>query len=219
MRVEVMKEKMNLRLTARDLELMCWMNRVRFVTIEQIAKWLKIALPTAYGRIKKLVQHNYLQHERVFHGALGVYQVSLLGAQVSGSLLPPLRKLPLATYHHDLTVINLSFILVAKYSGQFIYERELRHQEGLYRFGEAGHIADGLLVYGNKRIAIEVELTKKGKRRREQIINHYLKNFDCNEVWYFCGNEEIENQIKPLVEQSPFIHVHSLNQFLGTHNG
>src|SRR3990167_10601240 len=143
---------MKMRVTKRDLKLMDWINRAGFVTIHQIAKWLGVAVSTAYLRIKKLVCHGYLIHERIFHGAPGVYRVSLKGVYISGNALPPLRQIRLSTYHHDLIVIDLSLILIARYGGSFVYERELRHQEGQYQLGQKGHISDGLLTLEEKQI-------------------------------------------------------------------
>jgi len=186
---------MNLRLTDRDLALMRWINGLGFVTIDLIATYLNIAKPTAYGRIKKLVVRGYLLHERIFHGVSGIYRASAIGAKASNSPLPPLRHVRINSYHHDLKVAALSLCLCGRFGGQYIPERDLLQEKGLERIGQLGHVCDGILVVEDKRIAIEVELHKKGKRRREQIMQAYLKNFDYQEVWYFCGNAEVERQM------------------------
>ncbi|MCH9769724.1 MAG: replication-relaxation family protein [Gammaproteobacteria bacterium] len=205
---------MNIQLTVRDLALMQWINGVGFVTIRQIATWANVALPTAYARIAKLVAHGFLQHERVFHGAAGIYRVTLGGIQVSGSVLPPLRKIPLATYRHDLLVTSLSLMLLKKHAGKYIPERLLRHGEGACRVGQTGHMPDGVLVLGQERIAIEVELSTKGKRRLEKIFSQYRKQFDYQKVWYFCGSEAILSQITFFTKNSSFIECFLLSDFL-----
>jgi hypothetical protein len=198
---------MSIRLTQRDLQLIQWVNSIGFVTIHHIAQYLKIAKPTAYARIHKLTSHGYLIHEHIFHGAAGIYRVTQTGVQVSGSELPPLRKVSLATYRHDLQVIDLSFKLLQRYGGEFIPERQLRHDKGIYGFGSATHMPDGALQLGDKQIAIECELTKKSKRRIEKIIGHYMKTFDYSEVWYFCGSEEAKRQIGAIANSVAFIEV------------
>src|SRR3990167_7937865 len=80
-------------LTERDIKLMDWINRIGFVTIEHIAKWLGVAESTAYVRIRKLVSNGYFIHERVFHGVPGIYRLALKGKYISCSALPPLRKI------------------------------------------------------------------------------------------------------------------------------
>lgn len=203
-----------LRLTPRDLDLLYWINSVGFVSIDHIAQKLKISQPTAYIRTKKLVTHRYLLHERIFHAAAGIYRVTLEGSQVSGSPLPALRKVSLASYHHDLLVTTLSLRLLDRFGGCYVPERELRHGDGLDRFGKSGHTPDSVLLFATKKIAIEVELSKKAKRRRGEIFNYYLKNFDYQEVWYFCGNKEIETQLKPFLEKASFIKTHQIQTFL-----
>jgi len=203
-----------LRLTPRDLNLLCWINSVGFVTINHITQKLKISQPTAYIRSKKLVTHHYLLHERIFHGAAGIYRVTHDGVHVSGSPLPALRKISLASYHHDLLVTTLNLQLLNRFGGSYVSERELRHGDGLNCFGKIGHTPDSVLLLNDKKIAIEVELSKKSKRRRSEIFNYYLKNFDYQEVWYFCGDREIENQLKPFLEKAPFIKTYPIQAFL-----
>ncbi len=203
-----------LRLTARDLALLYWINSVGFVTIEQIALRLKIAKPTAYIRAKKLVTHGYLLHERIFHGMAGIYRVTRLGVQVSGSALPPLNRVSLASYHHDILVTTLSLHLINRWGGKIIPERELRHGDGLDVFGKKGHTPDGIFLLKDHKMAIEVELSKKGKRRRNQIFHYYLKNFEYQEVWYFCGSSDIQRQMLPFLEKASFIKTYSIGDFL-----
>lgn len=205
---------MGIRLTPRDLSLLQWINAAGFVTIDHIVRWLKVARPTAYIRTKKLAQHGYLIHERIFHGMPGIYRVSALGVQVCGSNLSVFRRVPLATYRHDLFVAHLSLILTKHYQGSFITERELRNSEEHKTFGQRSHLPDGVIVIDGKRMAIEVELNKKSRRRREKIFGHYLKNFDFDEVWYFCSNQEIIRQIKPFMEKASFFKVFLISEFL-----
>lgn len=203
-----------IRLTPRDLNLLRWINSVGFVTINQIAQRLKISHPTAYVRAKKLVFHEYLLHERIFHGAAGIYRVTYEGVQVSGSPLPPLRKVSLGSYHHDLLVTSLSLSLLERFGGCYVPEREIRHGDGLDCFARKGHTPDSVFLLNGKKIAIEVELSKKAKRRRSEIFNYYLKNFDYQEVWYFCGDKEIEGQLKPFLEKANFVKTYQLQEFL-----
>ena len=205
---------MKMWVTERDKKLIDWINRIGFVTIEHIAKWMGVAVPTAYIRLRKLVSNGYLIHERVFHGVPGIYRLTLKGKHISCSALPPLRRIRLGSYHHDLAVVDLSFVLLARYGGRFIYERELRHQDGEYEIGKKGHTSDGLLLLNEDKIAIEVELTRKGRRRLDSIRSYYLKCFNIDEIWYFCGNAEVERHIKEAMGDLRNIKIHSLSSFL-----
>jgi len=200
--------------TARDIKLLYWINSIGFVTVEHIATKFNITKQTTYRRIKTLVDNNYLIHERIFHGMQGAYRVSKDGVAVSQSELPRLRRINLANYHHDVIVTNLSLLLVERHGGEFMPERLLRHEMGVSHFGKQTHICDGVLSFDNKRIAIEVELNKKSKKRRETIFNRYVKNLDYDQVWYFCNSEEVERQLIPYTQKIRFLQIYKLSDFL-----
>lgn len=205
---------MSMKLMARDIQLLRWINEAGLVTIEHIILWMQVSRTTAYLRAKKLATHGYLTHDHVFHGAQGIYRVSKVGAHISGSSLPPLSRIPLPTYRHDLCAIRLGLILSRRFGGQFVPERVLRHEAAENAFGKSGHMPDGILVKEEKQFAIEVELNKKSQRRREAIFKHYLQMMDVEEVWYFCGNAEIHRQMLPYVQQASFIKLFNLEEYI-----
>lgn len=204
---------MSMRLTKRDFDVLDWIHQCGFVTIEQIATWLSINESTAYKRIKKLVEHNYLIHERITY-THGIYYVSRSGVKLCRSALPVLRNIVLSTYHHDLKVVSVAIQLVKQLGGHFVTERELRHQQGLHAFGSYTHVSDGDFLCDDKRFAIEVELTKKSHYRRDKIFHHYQKQFGYDAVWYFCGNSEVKNQLLPYAEKVDWLKLYDLEAFL-----
>ncbi len=194
-----------MRLTKRDLKLMRFINRFGFVEIGHICAYLDTSPVTAYARLRKLIHFGYLQHDFVFHGCHGVYRVTRKGTTASGDTLPPLKRIAINQYHHDLKVVSLSLQLIKMHGGDFVTERQLRRDDGILPIGHKGHISDGVLLKDDKRIAIEVELNRKGKRRREKIFNQHVKNFDFDEIWYFCGDEAIYRQVEPYTEKGDLI--------------
>ena len=46
------------------------------------------------------------------------------------------------------------------------------------------HLPDGVLVTGQERIAVEVELTRKGDRRLDEILPELARRY--RQVWYFA---------------------------------
>ena len=205
---------MNIQITERDVTLLRWINRSGYVTTPLVVAYWRVDKSTAYKRLRKLVLHGYLIHEPIFHGMPGIYRVSALGVQMSGSVLPPLRAVNKGTYRHDLMVTALSLSLLKQFGGQYISERLLRHKKGQRGVGQFGHVCDGVLVLPDKHVAIEVELSKKGKRRREQIFRYYLKNFEYQAVWYFCDHAEVENQVKSFTQTFSFLSVYRLSDYL-----
>ena len=201
-------------ITKRDRELMRWINAVGFATIYFIAERLNIAVSTAYGLVKKLLINECLIYHRMYYGMPAVYYLSEKGAENSGSYLPPLRKISKGSYDHDLIVTQIVLRLSKKLDAEVITERELRYQkaqDGI--IGQPGHISDGVLIIENKRIAIEVELHQKGSRRLKKIMSEYMKNFDLDEVWYFCGSSDVHRQISEYQSTCSFLRVFQLNDY------
>jgi len=103
--------------------------------------------------------------------------------------------------------------------GEFITERALRQAQGKSGVGVTGHLSDGVLRVDGQSIAIEVELSLKGKRRLQKIFNHYLKAFEYKEVWYFCGSDMIERHLKPFAAKADFFKLFNVDAFLSEHAG
>ena len=172
---------------------------------------LSIAKKTAYNRLRKLTKAGFFIHEPVFHNSAGVYRATAKGVSISSSHLPPLKKYTLTSFRHDLKVTDLSLKLIQQHDAEFIPERELRHRDGIHAFGKTRHLSDGLLIIDDKQISIELELTKKSQRRREKILNHYKKDFNMSEVWYFCGSNEVYKSMQKLTPTHSFLKVYYLD--------
>lgn len=206
------KEVREVLVTVRDRELMLWMNRIGFVTLEMIASKLNVALITAYKRMRKLISLGFLNYQRFYFGMPGVYTVSNIGAEFCGSFLPAMRGISKATYDHDLRVTELLLSLSKKHNAEFTTERELRYQKTQDGIGQLGHIHDAEIFIDEKKIAIEVELSTKGRRRLQTIMNEYMKNFNVHEVWYFCANLAIKKQIEEYQSSCSFLKVFDLDK-------
>ena len=201
-------------ITKRDKELMRWVNGVGFATIGQIGEKMSMSNWAVYKRVQKLTKIDCLISQRVYHGQPGVYRVSEQGAACAGCHLPALRMISRATYEHDSIVTQLILKLHKTVGGELTTERELRYQKTQNGIGQYGHIADGEILIDDKKIAIEVELTKKGNRRLQKIMSNYMKNFDINEVWYFCATNEIKRQISEYQSSMSFLKVFNLREYV-----
>lgn len=201
------------RLTDRDIEILAFINEFGFCEMPQLNQRFGFKKPRNYQIIKRLIAHHFLIHESIFHGRHGTYRLSALGARCTA--LPALPRVPLATYHHDLTVTNVYLQLRKAYpEATWISTRRLmqnRHENGV---GKPGHLPDGVLILENhERVAIEVELTHKGKDRLARILKGYTANFDYQEVRYYCS-ASTASRIARMTAHMPFIKVHSLGELL-----
>lgn len=97
----------------------------------------------------------------------------------------------------------------------WISERRLirdKFEDG--RMGRYGHIADGLLLLPEgKNVAIEVELTMKGKCKLTDIFSDYQADYSINEVWYYCTSAIID-KVKIAAEIGFNIKVFPIESFL-----
>lgn len=206
-------ELKKMRVVDRDYELLRWINSVGFVSIEHIAMWMRVVKSTAYVRMKKLTNAGYLIHEYVFYGEGGVYRLTNKGVQLCNSNLPYLSSISAGSYRHDLAVTKLNLDLSRHLNCSYVPEREIRHEKGVNNFGQVGHTPDGVLSISSKKIAIELELNKKGLRRREKIVSWYMKNFEFDQVWYFCGTREIAKQMNSFTGKAKFLSIFSADNW------
>lgn len=197
-----------MRLTERDILLFKWINGHGFVTADQINRFLKVAKTTGYRRIKKLVDHGYIQKEKILHGAGAVHYITKQAKAASGDDLSILQNISLGGYVHDLSLVNLALDLSEKYEVNFVPERRLRFWRGLGSVGVEGHIPDGVLEFNEKKKwAIELELSVKAASRLKKIIDGYASNFEYEEVHYFVNDNTVKNAVQKAVTSAGVDHV------------
>jgi len=199
-------------ITKREQDILCFINDFWFCEISHVEKRFNIKKPRCYQILQSLVKNGLLMHRRIFHGRHGIYSVTAIGAKYTN--LPALKNIPIAHYNHHLMVINVYLVLQKKYpTAMWMSERYLIRNNQNHR-NKKKHLADGELIFTpNKRVAIEVELTLKGKDRVDNILKRYATRDDVDEVWYFCPNT-ILSILKHLIIKWPFVRVHSLDEFL-----
>jgi predicted transcriptional regulator len=202
-----------MQLTKRDEAILCFINEAGFCVMPQIQREFNIKFPRSYQIMKRLVDGGYVVHEQIFKSKHGIYYVTRKGAE--NTLLPPLSHIALGSYKHQLTITDIRQQLRVKHPDtKWVSERHLKQQKFYYGIGKTGHIADGILVFPNKRkIAIEIELSMKGKNRLEKILNAYGGQLDIEEAWYFCP-DTLTHSLAVMAKNKSYIKIHSLEGFL-----
>lgn len=195
--------------TERDIEILKFINQFGFCEITQIEKKFSIKKRRCYQVMQRLVQEKFVIHKRIFHGANGIFYLNKQGIKFSDFL--PGNGMTVASYHHQLAIIDLYFKLTEKHpEAQWISERRLKYEKLTKGIGSTGHIADGLLIFpDDTQIAIELELTMKSKRRLEKIFRTYGGQFAIKEVWYFCSPDVLP-KMKKLAERKSYIKIFAL---------
>ncbi len=201
-----------MQLTDRDKAILCFINECGFCVMPQIQREFNLKFPRSYQVMKRLIEAGYVLHKEIFKHQHGIYHLTKKGAAQTS--LPPVLQISLGGYQHQLLITDIRQHLCFKHSNtKWISERYLKQQKFYYGIGKAGHIADGILVFSDKKVAIEVELSMKGKRRIEKILSAYGGQLDITEAWYFCADHLI-SPMTALVKKKSYIKIHSIKEYI-----
>jgi hypothetical protein len=200
------------RLTDRDIAILKFVNDFGYCEMPHIEKRFEVRGGRSYQLTKKLKCMGLLIHQYLLPGH-GFFRLTKNGARHTS--LPRLNAIQLDAYAHHVTLINLYFHAKKYYpNARWISERQLIHSKNKDGVGKTGHLPDAVLEFshGNK-IAIEVELTLKGKDRLNDILKSYLTDTDFKEVWYYASSR-VRPSLLTLAEDYPFVKIHDVEEFL-----
>lgn len=200
-----------MQITQRDIAMIQFINRFGFCITTHLSQKFNITIKRVRQVTKRLVDHDYLIKEKHFYGKHALYRLTNKGAQFTN--LPPLSKFSMGAYHHTVALINLYLKITNRYpDAHWIDERTLLQEKYGDGVGKRGHCADAFLMFPDKEVAIEVELTSKNKRRLESIVKGYATNLSISEVWYFCSKEVLV-AVRKVASQLDYVKVFDLSDF------
>ncbi len=210
-----------LRLTARDRELLGFLAEHRLVLESHVQQLLGLPDKVIRGRLRTLAAAGYLTYNRLFAGQPALCQIRRRGLAAIGSELPTPR-FNLAGYKHD---VGVAWLWLAARNGVFgpmrqvLGERHLRSHDraadrraepyavrlgGLDHDGrERLHYPDLLLINPRGgRLALELELSAKGRARRERILSGYGADSRVDRVLYLVEQRSSGRAIGRSLEAS-----------------
>jgi hypothetical protein len=202
-------------LPARARGLLEVMAEHRFVGFDHAR--VVLGLPTAVvsARLRALQARGYIRRERPFGGEASFFLITAAGLRAVGSQLPAPR-LRFSSVEHDL---GLAWLWLAARAGALgplrepVSERQMRSRDATAKPGDpplgvrlggvgaAGrarlHYPDLLLITEQgKRVAIELELSAKGRSRRDTILGGYAADVRIATVLYLVGNRALGRSIQ-----------------------
>ena len=211
---------MGTRITERDLELLGFLAEHRLALTAHAQALLGISEDAANARLRALASAGFLRREPGFQGQPGCQLITRKGlAAVDCRYRSP--QIDLRCYRHD---VGVAWLWLAARAGRFgplrelISEKRLRSLDAdpdrseepvgvrLGGFGPAGkprlHYPDLLLVTeGGQRVALELELTSKGRARRERILLGFAADSRIDLVLYLVDRPATARAIQASARQ------------------
>jgi hypothetical protein len=187
----------------------------RFVLGAHVQALLRVGEDAAAGRLSRLCRAGLLIEQPVFHGHPATYRCTREGLEAVGSKLRA-PNIDLSRYDHE---VGAAWLWLAARDGAFgpmrevLGERWLRSRDGTadgrseplaVRLGGLGwggrerlHYPDLLLVdQKGWRIAVELELSSKGRERREKILGAYASDARFAAVLYVVESPQLAGSIR-----------------------
>lgn len=207
----------DIELTASDLELLRFAGEHRFVVSAHVQALLALSPSAVDLRLQALSDAGMLAERTVLAGFPATYRSTRKGLNaIASGLRAP--TIDLGRYDHE---VGAAWLWLAARNGGFgpmrevIGERRLRSRDGsaaddpdsprplAVRLGGVGrngrprlHHSDLLLVDpAGRRLAVELELTSKGRERRERILSGYAADRRFAGVLYVVESPRLAESI------------------------
>jgi hypothetical protein len=208
-------------ITDRDCRILAVAAEHRFVLAAQLARLLAISTDAAAARMRALGEAGYLTIAKPLREEPPLHQVTTAGLCAIGSDLSRPRPVDLSTYRHDA---GLAWLTVGAQRGMFgplreiVGERRMRSEDRRnderevvhgVRLGSAGldgrprlHYPDLVVVTATgHRVAFELELSTKSKRRRDAILGAYAADRRIDAVVYLADHPSRRRAIEQSVRR------------------
>jgi hypothetical protein len=203
------------RITDRDIDVLAFIAEHPIVWADHVRAMLGVSATVAYRRLHALTGLGMLSKHRLFDGEPSCYRITEQGLAVIDSALKPAR-IDVRTHAHSL---GLAWVWLAAQRGAFgpmrdiVSERRMRSEDATepgrdelfaVRLGGVGprgqprlHYPDLLLVDNDgRRVAVELELSSKGRRRVEGILAGYGADPRIEAVLYLVDTRSVGNLIR-----------------------
>lgn len=165
----------------RDLNALGWVGEQYAVRVDQLAASLDCGPRTVQRLLARLREQRLVEVRRVLVGEPAWVIPTVRGLRASGLSFGVWRPtLGLLAHVAAVTEVRLH-VQSRSPESEWVCERVLAREKRTA--GE--HLADGLVVLDDRRIAVEVELTVKSKGRTTAIIEELVRRHDA--VLYYCA--------------------------------
>jgi hypothetical protein len=166
----------------RDLDALGWVGEQYAVRTDQLAAFLDCAPRTVQRLLARLREQRLVEVRRVLVGEPAWVIPTVKGLRACGWSFGAWRpSLGLLAHVAAVTEVRLH-IQSRSPESEWVCERVLARE----RRTPQEHLADAVVLLDGRRIAVEVELTVKSKRRTARILDELTGRYDA--VLYYCAS-------------------------------
>jgi hypothetical protein len=171
----------DLTLRARDLQTLAWLGEQYAARTDQLETLLGCGARTVQRMIVRLAHARLVDVRRVLVGEPAWVIPTASGLRACGLAFGVWRP-RLGSLAHVAAVNDVRLHVMGRSpESEWVCERMLARE----RENPRRHLVDALVLTGGQRIAIEVELTVKSRRRTTAILDELRAGYDA--TLYFCA--------------------------------
>jgi len=196
--------------TDRDLEVVAWIARFRFVTADVLAERFAVSEQAMRRRLRGLARAGWIGLEREHRTQANAAFVTARGARLLGQR-PRRAPRTQVQREHELALAWLCARLEVAGTGLVMTEREGRACEAdggprcsadvAYRTGgPTRRWPDLIVTHDDRRIAIEVEFAPKDSPRLRRILNGYRRATWFQEARFLVRSPALAVRLEALIE-------------------
>jgi hypothetical protein len=173
----------SVRFTERDRWLLAFVGDQYAISLEQLEQLTGRSHFTAVNLRKRWTSARWVEFRRLTASGPSLLWLTREGVRVAQSPYKQWRPNGALATHIE-AVTNVRILLERQLQlGEWRCERELAHD--MFSLTQTRpHLPDGLLGTGSGQIAVEVELTLKGRTRLTEIVAEVGQRY--SQVWYFA---------------------------------
>ena len=165
----------------RDLDALGWVGEQYAVQADQLGLFLDCTPRTVQRLLSRLRKQRLVEVRRVLIGEPAWVIPTVKGLRASGLSFGAWRP-TLGLLAHVAAVTDVRLHVQSRSpDSEWVCERLLAREKQ----SPQEHLADAVVLLEGRRIAIEVELTVKSKRRTRAIIDELIGRYDA--VLYYCA--------------------------------
>ena len=199
-------------LVDRDFEVFNAIHKWRFLCSRHIVVLCDFSSErTANRRLKLLIDNKFIKRQKVLYGTPYLYTLAHKSRLLIGANKRE-ENIPLDKIYHNICVMDTVIYYIARYNislSEIVSEKELHIADG---FATRNHKPDFVIIKGEERHAVEVELNPKSKERLEKNISDNYLNYE-QQTW-ITNNTKVFAMVKNFSEQYSNIELISLKEVL-----